>query len=74
MEKDQGSISNSENPSSSLESEQKNAAILLPKNVLITGGCGFIGSNFINYIFDNWPLARFLLFYFSTLIFLLFYT
>lgn len=23
------------------------------KNLLITGGCGFIGSNFINYIFDN---------------------
>ncbi|VDN08304.1 unnamed protein product [Thelazia callipaeda] len=26
-----------------------------PGNVLITGGCGFIGSNFINYIFDVWP-------------------
>ena len=23
------------------------------KNMLITGGCGFIGSNFINYIFDK---------------------
>ena len=22
-------------------------------NLLITGGCGFIGSNFINYIFDS---------------------
>jgi len=22
-------------------------------NLLITGGCGFIGSNFINYIFDR---------------------
>ena len=22
-------------------------------NLLITGGCGFIGSNFINYIFDK---------------------
>ena len=22
-------------------------------NILITGGCGFIGSNFINYIFNN---------------------
>jgi len=29
-----------------------------PKNVLITGGCGFIGSNFINYIFDRWSTAR----------------
>ena len=24
------------------------------KNILITGGCGFIGSNFINYIFDKY--------------------
>ena len=23
------------------------------KNILITGGCGFIGSNFINYIFNT---------------------
>jgi UDP-glucose 4,6-dehydratase len=23
------------------------------KNILITGGCGFIGSNFINYLFDK---------------------
>ena len=23
------------------------------KNLLVTGGCGFIGSNFINYIFDS---------------------
>jgi hypothetical protein len=30
-----------------------------PKNLLITGGCGFIGSNFINYIFDRWTDARF---------------
>ena len=22
-------------------------------NLLFTGGCGFIGSNFINYIFDR---------------------
>uniref|UniRef100_A0A915EPC7 dTDP-D-glucose 4,6-dehydratase n=1 Tax=Ditylenchus dipsaci TaxID=166011 RepID=A0A915EPC7_9BILA len=34
------------------------SAVLLPKNVLITGGCGFIGSNFINYIFDKWPTSR----------------
>jgi len=25
------------------------------KNVLVTGGCGFIGSNFINYYFDKNP-------------------
>ena len=23
------------------------------KNLLVTGGCGFIGSNFINYIFKK---------------------
>ena len=23
------------------------------KNILITGGCGFIGSNFIHYLFNN---------------------
>lgn len=26
-----------------------------PKKVLITGGCGFIGSNFINYYHDKYP-------------------
>uniref|UniRef100_A0A915PW36 NAD(P)-binding domain-containing protein n=1 Tax=Setaria digitata TaxID=48799 RepID=A0A915PW36_9BILA len=26
-----------------------------PRNVLVSGGCGFIGSNFINYIFRVWP-------------------
>ena len=25
----------------------------MPKNLLITGGCGFIGSNFINFYFDK---------------------
>lgn len=30
-----------------------------PGNVLITGGCGFIGSNFINYIFNKWPSSKF---------------
>ena len=23
------------------------------KNLLVTGGCGFIGSNFINYVFKQ---------------------
>ncbi|KAL3994427.1 NAD dependent epimerase/dehydratase family protein [Acanthocheilonema viteae] len=27
----------------------------IPRNVLVTGGCGFIGSNFVNYIFGVWP-------------------
>ncbi|VDK76220.1 unnamed protein product, partial [Onchocerca ochengi] len=30
-----------------------------PSSVLVTGGCGFIGSNFINSIFQKWPTARF---------------
>ncbi|VDO33737.1 unnamed protein product [Haemonchus placei] len=30
-----------------------------PHNVVITGGCGFIGSNFVNYIHDAWPNCRF---------------
>uniref|UniRef100_A0A915BAU8 dTDP-D-glucose 4,6-dehydratase n=1 Tax=Parascaris univalens TaxID=6257 RepID=A0A915BAU8_PARUN len=30
-----------------------------PHAVLITGGCGFIGSNFINYVFDRWPSTSF---------------
>ena len=30
-----------------------------PKNVVITGGCGFIGSNFVNYIHDAWPTCNF---------------
>ncbi|VDK69168.1 unnamed protein product [Litomosoides sigmodontis] len=29
-----------------------------PQNVLVTGGCGFIGSNFVNYIFRVWPQAN----------------
>ncbi|PAV61785.1 hypothetical protein WR25_22398 [Diploscapter pachys] len=31
----------------------------VPKNVLITGGCGFIGSNFVNFIHAAWPQANF---------------
>ena len=31
----------------------------MPKNVMITGGCGFIGSNFVNYIFRAWPNCNF---------------
>ena len=25
------------------------------RNILVTGGCGFIGSNFINYLKDKYP-------------------
>ena len=31
-----------------------------PRNVLITGGCGFIGSNFINYMHEKWTEAKFI--------------
>uniref|UniRef100_A0AC34FC59 NAD(P)-binding domain-containing protein n=1 Tax=Panagrolaimus sp. ES5 TaxID=591445 RepID=A0AC34FC59_9BILA len=31
----------------------------VPKNVLITGGCGFIGANFVNYIHSAWPNSNF---------------
>jgi dTDP-glucose 4,6-dehydratase len=24
-------------------------------HVVVTGGCGFIGSNFVRYVFDSWP-------------------
>jgi dTDP-glucose 4,6-dehydratase len=27
-------------------------------HVLVTGGCGFIGSNFVRYVFDHWPAWR----------------
>lgn len=30
-----------------------------PNNVLITGGCGFIGSNFINFIHKKWLNTNF---------------
>ena len=26
-----------------------------PKNIIVTGGCGFIGSNFVHYVVDNHP-------------------
>jgi dTDP-D-glucose 4,6-dehydratase len=29
------------------------------KNVLITGGCGFIGSHFVNYMVDKYPGTNF---------------
>ncbi|KAL3119911.1 hypothetical protein niasHT_007039 [Heterodera trifolii] len=35
------------------------SADCFPANVLITGGCGFIGSNFVNFAFDRWPQAKF---------------
>ncbi|PVV60774.1 dTDP-glucose 4,6-dehydratase, partial [Bifidobacterium animalis subsp. lactis] len=26
-----------------------------PKNIIVTGGCGFIGSNFVHYVYNNHP-------------------
>ena len=26
-----------------------------PGNIIVTGGCGFIGSNFVHYVVDNHP-------------------
>ena len=26
-----------------------------PMNIIVTGGCGFIGSNFVHYVVDNHP-------------------
>uniref|UniRef100_A0A1I7XTB4 dTDP-D-glucose 4,6-dehydratase n=1 Tax=Heterorhabditis bacteriophora TaxID=37862 RepID=A0A1I7XTB4_HETBA len=36
------------------------AVVYHPKNVLITGGCGFIGSNFVNYIHNAWQDCNFI--------------
>jgi dTDP-glucose 4,6-dehydratase len=33
---------------------------ILFQNVLITGGCGFIGSNFVNYIVEKYPQINFI--------------
>ncbi len=32
-----------------------------PKNIFITGGAGFIGSNFINYMFEKYPDYNFII-------------
>ena len=26
-----------------------------PHNIIVTGGCGFIGSNFVHYVYNNHP-------------------
>ena len=26
-----------------------------PRNIIVTGGCGFIGSNFVHHVVDNHP-------------------
>ena len=29
-----------------------------PTNIIVTGGCGFIGSNFVHYVVNNHPDVR----------------
>ena len=29
--------------------------LFTPKNIIVTGGCGFIGSNFVHYVYNNHP-------------------
>lgn len=29
--------------------------VFQPRNIIVTGGCGFIGSNFVHYVVDNCP-------------------
>jgi dTDP-glucose 4,6-dehydratase len=43
-------IPNSKNPSMSINSNKINMVDLNNKNILVTGGCGFIGSNFLEYL------------------------
>ena len=31
------------------------ADIFQPKNIIVTGDCGFIGSNFVHYLVNNHP-------------------
>lgn len=32
--------------------------LFTPKNIIVTGGCGFIGSNFVHYVVDNLSLIH----------------
>lgn len=36
----------------------KNMCVHVPNTVLITGGCGFIGSHMVKYLFDHYPLYK----------------
>ena len=29
--------------------------VFTPRNIIVTGGCGFIGSNFVHYVYNNHP-------------------
>ncbi len=29
--------------------------VFVPRNIIVTGGAGFIGSNFVHYVVDNHP-------------------
>ena len=32
--------------------------IFKPRNIIVTGGCGFIGANFVRYVARNHPDVR----------------
>lgn len=32
--------------------------VFKPENIIVTGGCGFIGSNFVHYVVDRYPQVR----------------
>ena len=40
------------------EPEGSAAARFNPRSILVTGGCGFIGSNFVRYVVENHPGAH----------------
>ena len=35
--------------------ERWHGGCLFPYNVIVAGGCGFIGSNFVHYVVDRHP-------------------
>lgn len=38
--------------------ETKTLVDFVPRNIIVTGGCGFIGSNFVHYVVNNHPDVR----------------
>ena len=34
------------------------SGVFEPRNILVTGGCGFIGANFVRYVARNHPHAH----------------
>ena len=38
--------------------EMVSSEIFKPRNIIVTGGCGFIGANFVRYVAHNHPDVR----------------